>query len=301
VKVHRKYSTLVTYESALHEHLLPEIGDRELRTIDEPFIAALQAKVGKDRSPKTVRNVMGVLSSALHIAEEWGYIDRVPAFKFPSPGKARFRFLQLDECIRLEKASTPYWLVMVGFARKAGLRLGELCALEWEQFNFRAGTVHVDRAVWRGKVSLPKHDKVRTVDLSPKTVALLQEYRRASTDRLVFPTAEGRMRLDRKCDQGLRRCATRAGLEPFGWHVLRHTYASHLVMRGVPIPVVQQLMGHADIRLTMRYAHLSPGQTSWAVAKLDDEAAELGQQLGSEGPGNPRCLPATDGDDGGIT
>jgi hypothetical protein len=58
-------------------------------------------------------------------------------------------------------------------------------------------------------------------------------------------------------------------LEPFVWHVLRHSFASQLVMAGVPIPAVQKLLGHTDIRLTMRYAHLSPGQTANAVEHLD--------------------------------
>jgi len=55
----------------------------------------------------------------------------------------------------------------------------------------------------------------------------------------------------------LRACK-RAGLRPISWHVLRHTFASHLVMRGVPLKTVQELMGHATIEMTMRYAHLSP-------------------------------------------
>jgi site-specific recombinase XerD len=84
---------------------------------------------------------------------------------------------------------------------------------------------------------------------------------------LVFPSRRGTRRREHKCDVGLRRCAERAGLKPLGWHVLRHTYASHLVMAGVPLPVVQQLLGHTDIRLTLRDAHLSPGQRSESAQK----------------------------------
>ena len=71
------------------------------------------------------------------------------------------------------------------------------------------------------------------------------------------------------CRRPLYDICKRAGLRQIGWHVLRHACASHLVMRGVPIKVVQELMGHKDIKTTMRYAHLSPNMGQDAVALLD--------------------------------
>jgi integrase len=59
---------------------------------------------------------------------------------------------------------------------------------------------------------------------------------------------------------------------PIGWHTLRHTFASHLVMRGVAIVTVQRLMGHANIRMTLKYAHLSPHVSREAVMLLDEPA-----------------------------
>ena len=71
------------------------------------------------------------------------------------------------------------------------------------------------------------------------------------------------------CAEAILRNATRAGIRPIGWHTLRHTFASHLVMRGVPLKAVQELMGHATIDMTMRYAHLSPDVKKDAVRALD--------------------------------
>ena len=156
--------------------------------------------------------------------------------------------------------------------------------MEREQLDLANGVVHVDRAVYRGKVGLPKHNKIRTVDLSPRLVAFLREHLKVVPlrVRLLFPTSEGGIRLERKADQGLRRAARRAGLVPFGWHVLRHTFASHLVMSGEPVQAVQQLLGHSRIDETMRYAHLSPKMKRNAVARLDGLIEEnLGQQLGN--------------------
>ncbi|MBI4820868.1 MAG: site-specific integrase [Deltaproteobacteria bacterium] len=273
VRVHHKYSTLVSYESALSQHLVPFFKTAPITSITERDVAALQAHLlDGSRTAKTVRNVVAVLGAALRVADEWKLIDGLPTIRYPKAEVPTFRFLTLEQCRRLETGTTAYWLPMQILARKAGLRLGELCALEGEQFDLSNARVRIDRAVWRGRVGSPKYGKTRVVDLSPATVSML---RPLIGKGLVFPSTEGRMRLERKCDLGLRRCATRAGLEPFGWHVLRHTYASHLAMAGVPLPVVAELMGHGDIRVTMRYAHLSPTAKREAVVKLDAE--EVGQ------------------------
>lgn len=66
------------------------------------------------------------------------------------------------------------------------------------------------------------------------------------------------------------RACDRAGIGRVGWHVLRHSFASHLVMLGQPLKAVQELLGHKDIRVTMRYAHLCPKVRQQAVAALDN-------------------------------
>ena len=68
----------------------------------------------------------------------------------------------------------------------------------------------------------------------------------------------------------LHAACQRAGLRKIGWHTLRHTFASHLVMKGVPLKSVQELMRHATITMTMRYTHLSPTINREAVKELDE-------------------------------
>jgi site-specific recombinase XerD len=90
---------------------------------------------------------------------------------------------------------------------------------------------------------------------------------------LVFCDLDGQMLTKNQCRRPLYDVCKRASLRQIGWHVLRHTFASHLVMRGVPIRVVQELLGHRDIKTTMRYAHLSPQSRRDAVALLDANAS----------------------------
>jgi len=284
VRVHWKYATLVSYESILRVHLVPYFGSTLLKDIGAADVAQLQASLYSNRrSVKTVRNIMGVLSRALNVAKTWGHIDQVPAFFFSKITPPPFRWLSVAECELLEAKATPYWFPMVHLARKTGMRLGELCALEREQLRLEeeGGSVYIDRAVWRKAVGLPKHDKKRTVSLSPETVAVMKRHVDGldSDCNLVFPTSRGTMRQERPADRGIRQTAKRAAIDPFGWHVLRHTFASHLVSAGVPLFEVQVLMGHSDVRETLRYAHLDPNRTAQAVTNLDGGSAAVRRYL----------------------
>jgi site-specific recombinase XerD len=105
---------------------------------------------------------------------------------------------------------------------------------------------------------------------------------------LVFCTAEGRMFNKNECKHPLWRACKRAGLREIGWHCLRHTFASHLVMRGAAMKVVQELLGHATIEMTNRYSHLSPEVPRHAVKLLDNlkgtvaERPDSGRQWATE-------------------
>ncbi len=106
---------------------------------------------------------------------------------------------------------------------------------------------------------------------SPELVEAFKAHRHMNGD-LVFCTSEGGY-LDRnKVKHPFWTCTRAAGLPEIRIHDLRHTFASQLVMRGVPLNAVKELLGHATIEMTMRYAHLAPGASSAYVALLDAPA-----------------------------
>ena len=208
--------------------------------------------------------------------------------------KPSFDFLDFDEAIRLEdaarKAPAP-WRAMIPFALWSGLRIGELRALRWDDLDFVSGVLHVRRAVDDvGDLQPPKGGQARIVDLPKKALALLRKHRHEHGP-YVFCQEDGSMLTRWSCeprsrgadvpDGPLARICRKAGLRRVGWHMLRHTYASHLMMRGAKPVEVQELLGHASLTMTMRYSHLSPGARR-AAAKLLD-AAPPRHHSGTEG------------------
>ena len=81
----------------------------------------------------------------------------------------------------------------------------------------------------------------------------------------------GKMLSDSHDSKALSHACKKAGLRPVGWHVLRHSFASHLAMQGASMKVIQDLLGHASIVMTMRYAHLAPEVARDAVRLLDSD------------------------------
>lgn len=224
VATKKKYSTQVTYESTIRVHLVPNLGDMWLHEISAKTIEKLQAKVGVDRSSKTVRNTIGVLSKMLHVAQTWGHILELPQIEFGKVVEPSFRFLDDRERRALLEATGKYWYGPIFAALQAGFRMGELWALEREQLFLDKAKIRIDRAVWRGVVGLPKHDKIRTVDIPPSLIAFLRNHLKVvpMSSRLVFPKVGGGMIQERKADTGLRRACVRAEVDPIGWHVLLH-------------------------------------------------------------------------------
>jgi integrase len=135
------------------------------------------------------------------------------------------------------------------------------------------GKLIVRRTIWRGVVGLPKGGRERTVDLPTSAVEALKAHRHLCGP-YVFCQPDGRpLTAAGMIKHPLLRALRRAGISrPEGsisWHDLRHNYGSHLAMRGVALQVIQELMGHATIEMTMRYAHLSPEARESAVQELE--------------------------------
>jgi|SRR5579871_209584 len=274
-RANNKPSEIRSKESMLRTHLLPEFGRLRLDQIDAHRVERYKAeRLSGGLTAKTINNHLAVLRRMLAVATEWNVVGAAPRIKRLRTVEPKFDFLALEEAERLVACAEGEWRTMIAVALKTGLRLGELLALRWDDVNLDRGLLTVRRAASRGIVGTPKSGRNRDVELSAGAVRLLQGHRH-SRGELVFCNARGAMWTTSLCRAPMARACRRAGLRLIGWHVLRHTFASHLAMRGVPLRAIQLLLGHSTIAMTERYAHLSPTLIRKAVQRLDRSGARF--------------------------
>jgi integrase len=137
------------------------------------------------------------------------------------------------------------------------MRRGELFDLKWSAVNFVTKTITV-----AGDTT--KTIETRHIPMNQEALSTLKTWKGQSDGvGYVFPSAAGGRLEDAKA--AWLRLLERANIEGFRWHDMRHDFASRLVMAGVPLNTVRDLLGHADIKMTLRYAHLAPGTKAAAV------------------------------------
>jgi integrase len=268
--VENKSSELEGKKRIWKNHIEPFFGHLRLDEIGAERVARYKAaKLELEYDRKTITNQLAVLRRMLAVAVEWGRLDHMPAAKWrlraPMPP---FDFLTFEEAERLICAAEAPWKAMIMVALRTGLRHGELLALRWQDVDLVAGRLLVRQALSGKKIDTPKSGKSREVPLSDDAVRVLKAHRHLRGE-YVFCDARGALLTRYACKWPLWAACKRAGLRLVGWHTLRHTFASHLVMRGAPLKAVQELLGHADITMTMRYAHLSADVRRDAVQLLD--------------------------------
>lgn len=278
-----KPSEVQSKRTILKWHLVPEMGSLKLNEIGQRKIENYKArKLASGLSPKTVNNHLTVLRRLLSLAVEWEQLDHLPPFKWLKVPDPEFDFLDFEEAGRLVAGADEAWRPMILVGLKAGLRLGELIGLRWEDVDLVAGRLMVRRAVARGIIGTPKSGRSREIPTSDELLRALKGHRHLRGE-LVFCDADGRLLTKEECKHPLWRACKRAGLRLLGWHALRHTFASHLVMRGAPIKAVQEMLGHATIEMTMRYSHLSPDVRRDAVGLLDRRCITVASAEGQAG------------------
>ena len=293
-----KASTVASYQQLLRLYVLPRFGTHRLDQIArdgvKEFLATLS---GSGLARNSIRLALATLRVILTAAMDDGLIDRNPAsrlFRFTRSEKPQFQATALtaEEANRLLSETKDYcpeyWPLFL-VALRAGLRRGELVALQWGDVNFGESDRDSDRYILvqhnyvYGRFTTTKSKKSRRVDMSRKLRSVLltlrdthllrafSEGKASVADDLVFPSTVGTVLDPDNLEKNyFKPCVERAGLRNIRFHDLRHTFGSLLIQTGAPLTYVRDQMGHHSIQVTADvYGHLVPGANVGWVDRLD--------------------------------
>jgi integrase len=279
VKANNRPSSVKEKEVILKYHLRPAFGHLPIDAVTVREVEELKAKLlDAKKAPKTVNNVLAVLRKLLNYAGEVGSMEAAPRVKQVKVPPQKFDFFTFEEYPRLLGGAhpEPEWEAAILAAGDAGLRMGEIKALAWDDVDLKAATLTVQHSDWQGQLGPPKGNRARTIPLTDKLAAAFKAIRHLRGP-WVFCTLDGERWTHNIMRVGLWRACRRAGLRRIGWHVLRHTFCSHLAMRGASPKAIQELAGHTTLAVTLRYMHLAPGVLKDAIGLLSGHGRATGE------------------------
>ena len=223
---------------------LPEITAQQIAQYDRDRLTEI-SRLGRPISPSTVNRELAVLRHLLRLAEEWGYIVKVPRIRLAKEPEGRVVWLEATEEAALLTAcrasQTKHLAGVVTVALETGMRYGEIMTLTWDRVDLSRGVLMLERT---------KSGKRREVPMRPVVDAVFAAMPEPRVG-LVWP--------DKSIRTAFENAVATARLTDFTFHGCRHHFASWFMMRGGQLESLRLILGHKDLTMTLRYAHLSPG------------------------------------------
>ena len=252
-----KPSGIASKSAILRLYLVPAFGRRRLDAIKNEDVQRVEGAAGVQIAQDREQRPDGA-EVLLKKAVEWEIIERMPCtVKLLRVDKGAAAFHDFDDTDDSWRSRGRSMRARCSSSFSgAGLRWGEMIAIEWGDVDLAKRQLCVRRSHWNGHVGTPKGGRLRFVPLTRRLTAALAEHRHLRSKR-VLCQVDGAAFTRQIVQNRMRLAAKRANVRR-GVHILRHTFCSHLSMRGAPAKAIQELAGHADLTMTQRYMHLSP-------------------------------------------
>jgi integrase len=252
-------------------HLAEYFGDKRLNKITSWDVETYKMERSQQKSKRrgkpiakaTVNRSLATLKHIFSRAVEWGLITENPAkgVKLYKEDNGRLRYLTEEEITRLLSICEGDLRDIVSLAIYTSMRRGEILSLRWEDVNLDLQFIHVVNTKSRESRDIPMAREVFEMLLNRKR-------RMEEGQEYVFISPKtGKPYVDLKTS--FVKALRKANIHDATFHTLRHTFCSHLVMKGVDLYTVGQLAGHKTIAMTKRYSHLSPAHKQRAIEKLE--------------------------------
>lgn len=250
--------------------LVDVFGNLQLREFNTRLIEQFQSermqkgRKEKGNKPATINRFVATIKHMFTKAGEWEMVEeevlkRVRKVKLLEENNRRLRYLSKEECQELINSGDPHLKPIVITALNTGMRKTEILSLKWEQVDLKHGFILLD---------ITKNGDRREIPINDTLGRTLQGItRRLDVPYLFFDPKTGQRYQSVK--KSFATACRKAKITNFTFHDLRHCFASFLIMAGIDLTTVKELLGHKDIKMTLRYAHLAPTHKVKAVDVLD--------------------------------
>jgi integrase len=249
------------------ERLVELFGKRRISEITTWDAEKLKADLGKSLAPATVNRLLGNARHMFAMATKWEDLPKNPfaGVKLLHVPDVKERILTADEELHLikacDKVRAPHLKSLIVLALNTGMRRGEILGLTWGQIDLERRMIHVQDSKTKSSN--------RMIPMNETVFDLLSKLEKSRQGDLVFPSHRKVGHPFRDPKIAFRKAVRLSGIPHIRFHDLRHSFATRLVRAGVDLITVQQLLGHAKITMTARYAHSLPDAKIAAVRRLD--------------------------------
>jgi integrase len=302
-----KPSTKRSYDCELRVHILPTMGAMRIADVAPLHVERLlQARLEGGSSPKTVRNLVGLLQSIFSLAVDNDLIPRSPVRNRHKPRVTRSeKPVWTPEQLKLIVDSVPQThRNMFQCAMLTGARLGELLGLQWKRIDFDARTLEIRQSLWEGELVTPKTEgSVRLIYFGPSLLAALVAQKQNSNhntpEDFVFCKEDGSpLNPDMLRRDVLYPTLDRLGIartrRAAGFHTFRHSAATIVNQKTGNLKLVQKLLGHSNLSTTADvYTHTSADADRSAALALEQAIfGDLFQVVPRFGTWNKNAAPS---------
>lgn len=275
-----KESTYANYSNIISNHIVSDLGNYYLSELDNKIIQKfLLEKYKSGRldnngglSNKTIRDIAAVIKSSLKFAIKEEYIQNMNLdFIYPKTNKKE----KIYTLSKQEQSTLTNYILKnptikslgVLLTLYSGIRIGELCALQWKDIDFKANILHINKTIQRvyikdTKVNTSKiiitnpktHNAEREIPLNKDFANTLKKYKTNENDYLLSCNSNWvEPRTYRRFFEGILK---KANIEKINFHGLRHTFATNCINLGIDYKTVSELLGHATVNITLNlYVH----------------------------------------------
>ena len=304
-----KRSTFDIHEKMFLRYINPEIGKKKFKDVTDTDLQCILNKTSETKAFSTVRKVKETINQCWRFAYDRKDIEknllltlRMPKENYCGKKTKEMNVYSESEIKSMYETIIDYYNTkhyyrispLFIFLVNTGLRIGEALALEREDIDFVNKTVSIHKTLSRVKIreDLPKDDErsyeyiitdpktytsTRMVDLNNMAIWALRELDRRNNElgivksKYVFSSEIGNFFNPRSIEDTMKRVCMRAGIEYYGLHSLRHTFASRCFQKGIAVEIVSKILGHASPTITAKvYIHIMPHMKRDAVLILDD-------------------------------